>query len=195
MDETSLSLLDQVRDSDDTKAWNRLHDLYAPLMKRWLATFDVQDADADDLIQDAFSAVLKELPAFDHNRRVGAFRNWLRKILAHRLRNLWRTKKYAPQVRGSTSVLEQLNQLEDDQSDVSRIWNSEHDRHVMSQLTAVVRPRFETRTWEAFRRQVFDGQRADVVAAELEMSLSSVYVARSRVLSALRQVSAGLVDS
>lgn len=195
MDETSLSLLDRVRNPGDADAWNRLYDLYAPLMKRWLANYDVQEADADDLIQDVLAVVMKEVAEFDHNRRTGAFRNWLRKILVHRLRNLWRARKYAPEVKGSSSVLEQLNQLEQDESELSRIWNAEHDRYVMSQLTALVRPRFESKTWEAFRRQVFDGQQADAVAAELGMSLASVYTARSRVLSALRHESGGLVDS
>lgn len=64
----------------------------------------------------------------------------------------------------------------------------------MARLLESVRPRFEPKTWEAFRRQMFDGQRADQVAAELGMPLNSVYVARSRVLSTLRQEAAGLID-
>lgn len=60
---------------------------------------------------------------------------------------------------------------------------------------ALIRPKFLPKTWEAFHRQMFGGQRADQVAAELNMSLSSVYVARSRVLAALRREAAGLVDS
>jgi hypothetical protein len=50
------------------------------------------------------------------------------------------------------------------------------------------------KTWEAFRRQVLEGERADVVAAELDMPVNSVYVARSRVLGILRREAAGLVD-
>ncbi len=92
-------------------------------------------------------------------------------------------------------MLEQLHDLEDDNSETSRIWNAEHDQHVMSQLFETVRPRFQEKTWEAFRRQIFDGQRADQVAAELQMSISSVYVARSRVLSTLRREAEGLVET
>ena len=64
----------------------------------------------------------------------------------------------------------------------------------MARLLEQVRPHFEPKTWEAFHRQMFDGQRADTVAAELGMPLNSVYVARSRVLSALRREAAGLID-
>jgi RNA polymerase sigma-70 factor (ECF subfamily) len=95
---------------------------------------------------------------------------------------------------GASSFIERLNELEDDSTEASRIWNAEHDRHVISQLLASVRPRVLEKTWEAFRRQVLEGKRADIVAAELEIPLNSVYVARSRVLSILRREAAGIVD-
>ena len=192
---TSLSLLDRVTNSTDSDSWDRLAELYVPLMQRWLTQYDVQRSDADDLIQDVLAVLMQELPQFDHNQRTGAFRNWLRKILVNRLRNLWRSRKYEPQAKGTSSLLEQLHQLEDDKSEQSRIWNADHDQHVITQLMEAVRPRFQEKTWEAFRRQLFDGQRADVVATELNMPISSVYVARSRVLSTLRREAEGLVDS
>ncbi len=58
----------------------------------------------------------------------------------------------------------------------------------------LVQSRFDPKTWLAFRRQVIDQVRADAVAAELGMSVSSVYVAKSRVLSTLRQQAGGLID-
>jgi RNA polymerase sigma factor (sigma-70 family) len=194
-DATSLSLLDRAANPTDTDSWDRLAGVYDPLMRRWLLQYDVQKSDADDLIQEVLAVLMQELPQFDHNQRTGAFRNWLRKILVNRLRNLWRLRKYEPQGRGTSSLLDQLHQLQDDNSEVSRIWNADHDQHVISQLMEAVRPRFQQKTWEAFRRQLFDGQRADAVAVELNMAISSVYVARSRVLSTLRREAEGLVDS
>lgn len=191
---TSLSLLGRAANAADSDSWNRLTALYVPLMQRWLRQHDVQRSDADDLIQEVLAILLQELPHFDHNQRTGAFRNWLRKILVNRLRNLWRSRKYEPQGRGTSSLLDQLQQLEDDNSEISRIWNADHDQHVISQLMEAVRPGFQHKTWEAFRLQM-SGQRADTVAAELNMSISSVYVAKSRVLSTLRREAAGLVES
>lgn len=192
---TSLSLLQRAASAGDADSWERLAALYAPLMRRWLAQYEVQAADADDLIQEVFSVVAQDLPRFDHNGHTGAFRSWLRKTLVHRLHSFWRKQKYDHRGRGTSSLLEQLQALEDDHSEVSRIWAAEHDQHVIAQLLQAVRPRFQDKTWEAFRRQMFDGERADVVATTLGMSLSSVYVARNRVLSALRREAEGLVDS
>jgi RNA polymerase sigma factor (sigma-70 family) len=195
MSNTSLSLLARVREQSDAESWQELVSIYAPLLRRWLRAYDVQDADVDDLVQEVLSAAARELPEFQHNERPGAFRSWLRKVLVNRLRHFWRSRQHPTIAAGGSSVWERLQQLEDDASQASSEWEAEHDRAVLARLMEVVRPTFHSKTWEAFRRQMFGQQRADQVAAELEMSLSSVYVARSRVLAALRREAAGLIDA
>lgn len=194
MTTTSLSLLDRARDANQSEAWRTLVDLYGPLLRAWLNRWDIQPVDADDLVQEVLAALARELPSFAHSGRTGAFRSWLRTMLVHRVRDYWRSRKYRPTALGGGSWAEQAEQLVDESSELSRQWNLEHDRHVMAQLLEQVRPRFEPKTWEAFRRQMFDGQRADQVASELGMPINSVYVARSRVLSVLRREAAGLID-
>lgn len=193
MNETSLSLLNRARLASD-EAWRQVESLYASLLRKWLCRFQVEAHDAEDLVQEVLLTVSRELPGFEHSGRVGAFRSWLRTILVHRVRDLSRSRQHRPAAVGGSTWAEQFERLADESSDLSHLWNDEHDEHVLAQLMDQVRPRFEATTWEAFRRQVFDGQRADVVAAELGLSLNSVYVARSRVLSLLRREADGLID-
>jgi RNA polymerase sigma-70 factor (ECF subfamily) len=194
MAETSVSLLQLVCRAPGSAAWMRLTEIYSPLLEAILTRYRLQPADVEDLIQEVFLTLSRELPQFEHSGRTGAFRSWLRTIVVHRLRNFWRSQKYEPLAKGGSAWADELDQLADESSAASREWNIEHDRHVMGRLLEHIRPQFEPKTWEAFRRQMFDGQRADIVAAELEMPLNSVYVARSRVLSALRREAAGLID-
>ena len=194
MNETSLSLLDRIREAPDAESWDRLVSLYAPLLRRWLRRYEIQASDVDDIVQEVLSAILNDLPKFQHSRRTGAFRNWLRTILVNRVRLYWRSRKYQPLATGSSSIAEMLDQLQDDSSQISQIWNREHNEVVLKRLMKAIRPQFEDQTWLAFQRQVVDRKRADTVAHELEMSLSSVYKAKSRVLAALRREAQGLVD-
>ena len=194
MNETSLSLLDRARGDVTDEAWQKMAEVYSVLLRSWLTRFEVASTDADDLVQEVLLTLSRELKQFEHSGQPGAFRNWLRAILVHRLRDFWRSRKYRPAAIGGSRWAEQLDQLADETSNVSREWNLEHDRQVMARLLESVRPRFEPKTWEAFHRQIFGGQRADSVAAELGMPLNSVYVARSRVLSTLRREAAGLID-
>jgi DNA-directed RNA polymerase specialized sigma24 family protein len=61
-------------------------------------------------------------------------------------------------------------------------------------LLEQIEPKFSETTRKAFRRLVFDGAKADVVAAELNLSLNAVFTAKSRVLRELRRLSAGLIE-
>jgi RNA polymerase sigma-70 factor (ECF subfamily) len=165
------------------------------LIRGWIYSYGIRGADADDLVQEVLTVVSQELSKFNHNERTGAFRNWLRKILVHRLQNYWRARNKHPSARGGSDLVDQLKQLEDDGSGLSRIWNEQHDRDVMARLMELVRSRFQPKTWEAFHRQMLDGQKPAEVAAELGMTLGSVYMARNRVLTALRGEAEGLVDT
>jgi RNA polymerase sigma-70 factor (ECF subfamily) len=169
-------------------------DIYTPLLRAWLRRYDeISSADADDLVQDVLLTVTKEMPNFQPERTTGAFRSWLRTILVHRLRNFWRARQRRPLAVGGSDFLDHLNQLQDASSQLSQLWDREHDRQIMSRLLEFVKLRFEPSTWLAFQRQALDGLAPEAVADELQMPLHSVYAAKSRVLKALRSVADGLL--
>lgn len=193
MFETSHSLLDRMREAD-SDSWSQLVELYSPLLRSWIGRYDdVESHDVDDLVQDVLMTVSQEIPQFRHNNRPGAFRKWLRQIVVNRLRYFWRSRKNRPNAVGGSDFLEQLDQLEDDKSAASKVWDRAYDRELMDRLLELVRPHFAANTWMAFRRQVLDEASAQTVASELEMPIGAVYGAKSRVLAAIRKLAAGLI--
>jgi RNA polymerase sigma-70 factor (ECF subfamily) len=190
MSETSRSLLERLRTQPDDAAWARLVDVYTPMIRYWLGTQGLACADADDLTQEILMVVVRELPRFRHSGRAGAFRNWLRTIGVHRVRDFRRARRSGPLQAHDA----ELEALEDPSSLESQRWDQEHDRFVAKRLLELIEPEFSPLTWTAFRRQFFDGQKAAEIAAELKVSTNSVLVAKSRVLRRLRQESAGLID-
>jgi RNA polymerase sigma-70 factor (ECF subfamily) len=195
MSETSASLLDRLRLRPDDASWRRLVDLYTPLIRHWLRRASVPEADADDLVQEVLTAVVAELPRFCYDRDRGSFRAWLRVVTTNRLRAFWRAQHGRPTATGDSAFREQvLDQLADPHSDLSRLWEREHDQHVARRLLALLEPEFEPSTWHAFRRVVLDGLKAAEAAAELGLSVNAVFIAKSRVLRRLRQEMAGLTD-
>ena len=85
MHETSLSLLNQLRDPEVKGAWDELHEIYNPLIQKWLTNYGEQPHDADDLTSDVLMAVSRDIKKFDHNGRSGAFRAWIKGILVNQL--------------------------------------------------------------------------------------------------------------
>jgi RNA polymerase sigma-70 factor (ECF subfamily) len=192
MSETSSSLLQHLQRQPDAAAWQRLVDLYTPLIRGWLARH-VRGHDADDLVQEVLAIVVRKLPTF-HRTRTGAFRSWLRTITINCLRGLWRAQRARPTATGDSDLWDLLDQLEDPTSAPSRLWDAEHDRHVTAALLEQLRPRFKPTTWKAFQRLVLEGATPQEVAAELKLSVNAVLIAKSRVLSQLRQEGEGLLD-
>ncbi len=195
MNDTSLSLLARLQREPESETWNRLFELYEPLVRVWLRKYDVQDADADDLVQEVLLAVSSDLSKFNHGGQPGAFRGWLKAILINRLRQFWRARDRRPQARRDSDIDARLAQLENPASEMSQIWNRQHDQYVLRQLLELVKPHFAPSTWKAFYRVTVEGQRADLVARELKVSVNAVFIAKSRVLSRLRQEADGLVES
>ena len=194
MFETSLSLLDRLRTSPDDADWSRLVEAYSPLLRAWLMRSEVQAADADDLVQDVLLVVHRELPAFQHIQRSGAFRCWLRQIVVYRLRNFWRSRGRLIAAGNDRRLEEQLRQLEDDGSHLSQMWDREHNLAVARKLMELVESRFTETTRLVFRRLVLDGADADAVASETGLSLNAIFTAKSRVLRELRRLGQGLLD-
>ncbi len=153
-----------------------------------------QRADAEDVVQEVLTTVVRELPRFDHNQRPGAFRAWLRMITVHRLRAYWERRDSRPPARGGTDQQEALAQLADPTSALSQDWDLEHDRHVTKTLLQSIRLEFQPATWQAFERQVQQGEAVSKVAKELGLSENAVLIAKSLVLKRLREKAAGLVD-
>jgi len=169
--QTSHTLLEQLCNESDAASWERLVELYSPLLRGWIDRYDVQPSDADDLIQDVLIVLMRELPSFRHNQQPGAFRSWLKRIVINRLRNFWRASGRGGAVTGGSDVMCRLDELEDDRSQPSHIWQLEHDQHLTRQLLEIIEPRFTPSTRQAFRRLVLDGADADDVASELGLSL------------------------
>jgi RNA polymerase sigma-70 factor (ECF subfamily) len=191
--ETSVSLLERLAGTPTDDDWRRLDELYRPLLRDWVARAGVAASDVDDLVQDVLLVVFREVAGFERRGR-GAFRAWLRTILAHRVRDYFRGQKYRPTATGDSDFLRRLDELESSDSALSRQWDREHDEHVAAALMQRVQAAFPPEKWQAFRRYALEGEPAAQVAEALGLSLNSVLLTKSRVLKRLRQELAGLVE-
>jgi RNA polymerase sigma-70 factor (ECF subfamily) len=105
-------------------------------------------------------------------------------------------QKHLPTAVGGSDFQGVLEGLKSPDSALSRLWDREHDEHVLAEAIKRIQGQddFTPVTWEAFRRHVTKGEPAVEVAKALDLSLNSVLLAKSRVLKRLRQELAGLVE-
>jgi RNA polymerase sigma-70 factor (ECF subfamily) len=184
---TPPSLLHRLREAaPDADAWRQFDALYRPLLAAWLRRYALQPHDADDIVQEILQAVAAELPQFHYDATRGHFRSWLRQVMVNRLREFWRAQK-----RDRAFVQALVDQLEDPASDLSRLWDREHDQHVLQGLLRQLEPDFAPLTWQAFQR-LMAGDEPRAVAAALGLSVNAVFLAKSRILKRLRDAAEDL---
>ncbi len=182
---TSPSLLDGLR-AQDPDSWRRLVSLYGPLVAAWCRRLGLQAADVDDVIQEVFHVVLRRVDDFRKTNAGDTFRGWLWTIARNKVGDHWRRKAAQPQPAGGSAIRERLDQIPESEDPESRDASSELTVGLHQRALELVRSQFEEKTWKAFWMVVCESRRADQVAEELLLSLNAVYLAKSRVLCALR---------
>lgn len=184
--DTSPSLLERLRQPEPEAAWVRFVDLYTPLLYHWARRTGCRDDEAADLVQEVLTLLVRKLPEFTYEPGK-SFRAWLRTVAANCWHNLRRRRE--PPRAANASVSEEIAAQQADP-----FWEAEYRRHLVGRALELMRTDFAETTWRACWACAVEGRPAADVARELGVRVGTVYAARSRVLSRLRQELADLWD-
>ncbi|MEL6110351.1 MAG: sigma-70 family RNA polymerase sigma factor, partial [Planctomycetota bacterium] len=127
-------------------------------------------------------------------QRTGSFRRWVRTITINCMRDHLRKRKRSPQPTGGSDMVQILNALEDDQSQLTQRWEQEHSQHLLEILLKRVRREFRDQTWQAFSMAAIENLPTESISEKLGMSVNAVFVAKSKVLRRIREEGAGLLE-
>ena len=191
---TSLSLLERAKNNDEL-AWERIVDLYAPLVYRMCRLSRISADDSRDVAQDVFRAAFRGIARFRRDRPGDSFRAWLQTITKHKILDYFRQRETHPPGVGGSDMQMQIHQLPDLSSESSTEGGRfDSDSNLMQRAIRLLQNDFAERTWQAFWMTTIEDREPADVAEELGMSLSSVYQAKSRVLRRIREELAGLTE-
>ncbi len=180
---TSSSLLEGLK-RKEPEAWQRLAQLYGPLVYSWCRRKRLQAGDAEDVVQEVFLTVAGRIAGFRHDQAGATFRGWLWTITRNKLGDWIRRQKKQERTAGPDLLQEENIPPDDAQDGPGAGELGALCRQAMDQI----RGEFEDRTWQAFWQMVVEGQDPGTVAAGLNMTCNAVYIAKSRILRRLREV-------
>lgn len=196
--ETSKSLLQKAGSDPQSEAWFRLFVIYEPLISGWVLRSGINQSEVADVTQEVLKAVSTDLRKFEHNGNIGAFRNWLKKITINRCRRHWDAQKRKVNLEDNEnreSGISVLEQLEDPRSELTALWELEHDRYTAERILQLVKKDFGPTTIEIFTRNVLHEEPAQVIAHDLDIPVARVYKAKFRVTTRLQQEAIKLVEN
>jgi RNA polymerase sigma-70 factor (ECF subfamily) len=136
-------------------------------------------------MQDLFTCLIEQLPRFEYDSRK-SFRAWLKTLLMNRWRNLRRRRQAHPTGVDFPELAAPAEPPEFEEH--------EYRQHLVSRALRLMQVEFPPATWRACWETVVQGRPVAEVAAELGITVNSVYLARSRVLRRLREELHGFFD-
>jgi RNA polymerase sigma-70 factor (ECF subfamily) len=191
MNTTSVSLLEKLRQpagAETTASWNRFVQLYTPLLYHWARRLHLTAEDAADLVQEVLTTLVQKLPEFQYDPDQ-SFRAWLRTVTLNKGRDLCR-RRAATQGKTSDQALPDV----EGPDSTAAFDESEYRRHLVQRALLLMQAEFQPVTWKACWEYMIADRPAAEVARDLGITVNAVYLAKSRVLTRLRQELAGLLD-
>ena len=185
--ETQESLIALLGRGGNQLAWEKFSELYRPVFYRLARSGGLQDADAQDVVQQVLLSIARSIGHWHKKESDVRFRGWLHRIARNALLNtLTRQPKDRP-VGGSSANFSLANQV-----DVNGLseheFEAEYRRALYQRAAKVARHEFEQSSWQAFELCAVSSQSPEAVARQLGKSLGSVYAAKSRVMRRLREL-------
>jgi len=168
----------------DGPEWKSFVQRYEPLIHRWCRSWGLQDSDSRDVAQDVMLRLSKAMRRFEYDAQ-RSFRAWLKTVTHHAWVDWIKQQQKPGKGQGDTATFQMLQTVEA-ADDLSARLEAEYDAELMELAVLRVRMRVKPRTWQAFQLTAMEGRRGAEVAAELDMQVAHVYVAKSEVLRALR---------
>ncbi len=106
---TSQSLIVGVKENNPD-AWERLVELYSPLVYFWCQESGLPAADLNDIFQEVFHGLARNISKFQPIKN-GSFRGWLRTLTRNKVNDHFRKAQREPQPQGGTEALHYLQQF------------------------------------------------------------------------------------
>lgn len=186
--ETRASLILRLKDAADVAAWDEVAAIYGPLVFRLAVRQGLQAADADDVVQEVFSAVASTVAKWVEQPQRGRFRSWLLAIARNIAINVLTRRPHGGVGRGGEDAIEELARLPAPIGQLSSQFDLEYQREVYRWAAEQVREAVARVTWDAFHLTQMEGIPIADAARQLGISVGNVYIARSRVMSRLREL-------
>jgi RNA polymerase sigma-70 factor (ECF subfamily) len=179
----------------DAAAWDQFVQRYSGPIYAWCRRYCLQDADAQDVTQNVFVNLLRQVQKFDRSK--ARFRSWLFRIVQNGVRD-WCADRARREEKGTESA-RQLLASQPARRDLAARLSEEFDLELLQVAEANVQLRVSPKSWAAYRLCCKEGLRPRQAAARINNIRPghvSKYALRVRDMVASEVVSlAGVYDS
>lgn len=182
---TTTALLEGLLDPADEDTWRAFDARYRPILIAFGRRLGLPPEDAADAAQETLAAFVKSYRGGKYDRDRGRLHAWITGIARNCIADLRQRRARHWRQRGLSALAELP-----DPATMTRIWDEAFEQELLRQGLVELRQQTKTEapTIRAFEMLALDGRRPADVAAELNITLNDVYLAKHRCLKRLRAI-------
>jgi len=193
--QTRPSLLNRLKQGDDTESWNEFYRIYGKLARDFAIQAGLNDTEADEVVQDTAIAVARHLPEYRYDPKKCRFKTWLLNQTSWRIKDQLKKRLKEAGLKSSASALAAddetarttaINRVPDPATlDLAALFETEWRKSLFAVALERVKDKFSLKQFQTFDLLVLKEWPAADVARSLGVSLANVYVTKHRVASAI----------
>jgi len=183
---TRQSLLSRLRDWQDHDGWREFFDMYWRLIYSVARQAGLDDATAQDVVQNTFIYLARRMPKFRYDRTRGSFKSWLRCVTRSRI-SVFRRRTEAkepslPELPLEGDEVPIWETIPDPAGDaMDEIWQREWEENLLKTALRRIGLKVSAKQLMSFELAALGEVPLKQVARKLDVSLAQVYLARHRV--------------
>jgi RNA polymerase sigma-70 factor (ECF subfamily) len=188
---TRRSLLSRLKNWDDQEAWRVFFDTYWKLIYNAAIRAGLNEAEAQDVVQETVIAISRKIPEFVYDPGKGSFKTWLMRQTTWRIAGQLRRRlpievaAAAPGTAGSTNAMDRV--LDPAIPALESLWDEEWENNLLDAAFRRVRSKVDAKQLQIYDLCVRKRWPASKVAQDLRVGTARVYLAKHRVGNLLKK--------
>ncbi|MDD7983514.1 sigma-70 family RNA polymerase sigma factor [Lentisphaera marina] len=183
---TRITLLQRAMNQDDEQAWREFIDVYKNYIYVIIRKMQVAESAREDLLQQVLVKLWQKLPSFEYDKNRAKFRTWIgsvtrNTVVEHIRKQVSMDKKH--ESAANEKALSYLNSIT--QPEIEQMAEHEWRLYLTNLAMAKVKVFFSGKALQAFNMSI-EGVDNEEIAEQLDLTIGSVYLLKSRVKKRLR---------
>jgi len=184
---TTTQLLEDLKTTDGESAWTEFCSHFQPVVIEFARKLGLSNIEAEDAAQETMAVFFKAFKEGKYDPDKGRLSNWLFGIAKRVILNLRGRLPLEKLIADKTTGTSFWDMVQDDRT-LGRTWELQWQRVALKRCLDQVRREFDPKVYGAFRDYAMYQFAIEEVCEKFDMSRNAVYIAKSRVLSRLREL-------
>lgn len=189
---TRTTLLERLKDWRDNPSWQEFFDTYWKLIYGFALSNGLNEAEAQDVVQETMLSVARHIPTFKYDRNIGSFKHWLLNMTRWRIQDQMRKRKaYAsPPHDGNVTETktEPINKIPDTGgATADALWEAQWEKSLLETAITKVRRQLDPEKFQIFDFLINKEWPPQKVAETFDITVNQVYIAKHRITELIKE--------